>query len=745
MCSRAERCYEIVVMTAAVAIVGISMLRWRTDAPDLNIVAVIALALVPVAVRFQITISRGDPVLTLGVSSAALFASDMHSYATTLPIWAGLVAASYALFHRDETAGQFRAAIQILGGAALLEMARQVDFGYRPFDRAIPALASYFLTITILEMLRRFVSTDEDSVVLRLRWTWVLPIVLGVYYTSAAIVMIRNTFNGSPIPIIPALSIALAGAVSLVVGVALRNRQLSRGLSSVIDAATAMPWRRDAIVPNLRIWAMEALRARDVHVSSELGSRWDINVALGAGEYLVATRDRGDLPFSQVERDMLDALAHMATSAAREADQRDHLMRRATTDGLTGLATYTHFREQLDELNKVRDDDEKLGLIFIDLDDFKEVNDRFGHLGGDRVIREIGWRLKNFSTDGLVTRFGGDEFAVVFRHVDDLAGLNVLADRILKLVAEPVVIGDDVARLRASIGVAFSGAVEENVGDLVHEANRHMYRRKGSLQASKDESRIRLDEAVRTAIVDRRIEAAFQPIADLKEGTIEAFEALVRVTDPELGPIPPETVVAIAVRLNLLDELTRQVAGHAFATAAEAQAMGLGVRTVNINIEFSQIESWSPLLDRLVELSNTSDVHLVLEISERSFGHWGLRNDDVVHRLTESSISIAIDDFGAGYSSLGSLHLSPVSTVKIDKSMVSGIASGRQQLIVGRVIAMLGELKLETVVEGIETAADAEVVRSLGGRYGQGHYFGVPAPREQFIELLRTHGRIAIP
>ncbi|MET1038865.1 MAG: EAL domain-containing protein [Aeromicrobium sp.] len=716
--------------------------QWRLGLPDFSVIAVVALALVPLAVRMQVTISRGEVTLTLGASAAALFASDVTSKASVLPIWAVLVSVSYAVFYRDETWGQFRAAIQILGGAALIRVAEITEFGVEPYTRVITGMLAYFGLIMALELGRRLVAPAADEGrSLHLRWTRTLIVGLTVFYIGCALAAVQSLENGIDLPIVWSLLVLVVGLSAVVVGQALRVRELGRSVHAISGASVAMPWRRDAIDETLASWGGKGLRANKVVVSDVPGSRWDFSVPLTDGRHVVAERSSGDMPFTDVERDVLQALANMCDASRRESDQLDELRDRANTDGLTGLPNYTYFRDLLAEVSRTRREGETIAIVFIDLDGFKEVNDRYGHLAGDAAIRVLASRLTAHLGDSeTVTRFGGDEFAVLVRDVRDYASLLEECDRLAAVVTEPIVVGRDTLHLRASFGSAMSTSADDNLEEIVRAADQQMYQRKRAVHAGDSEITSRVDEAVRVAIVTGTLSTAFQPVVYLEVDEIRGVEALVRCTDPQLGSIPPQVIVESAIRLNMLDDMSMLVLEQAIEalTAARAHVPDLDLFTINLELE--QMMTWSPLLERIASCRGDHGLVVVVELSERSIQFWSDANAHVSSRLQEAGALIAIDDFGAGYAGLGSLYLPRVDTVKLDRSLLTQLEDPRQTLVVSRTTAMLTELGFWVIAEGVTTDGEAAMLRDAGATHLQGYLFGMPEGRDAMIRRFREHG-----
>ena len=756
--SRLERRYEHVVIALAVAAVVLHVRSWDGWWPDVGVVGVVALLLVPLAVRTQITISRGEPDLTLGASAAALFSTGLAPADTLLPLWALAVTLSYAVFWRDETWGVFRAGIQVLGGVALVAAGHAADDrGFEPYVEVFAGLAAYFATITALEVLRqllvsRFVAQDEDGApgggILKLRWAFVLLVGTAIYYVGAIVAVLRQVEDGVRIPTDTTLVVLAVGAVAVCAGLGMRNRQLARSLDAVAGAAVTMPWPRDAIDGAVRQWGREALRTDDVRIEDEPGGLLEISAPFD-GRHVVARRAPGDLPFTSVERDVVDALASMARASQRRAAVDDHLLRLSRIDQLSGVLTFAAFRDELDELGRDREPDERIAVVFIDFDDFKEINDTHGHLAGDVVIKTIAERLRQVvGTRGLVSRFGGDEFALALRDVGDADALERFLERLTARISEPVVMLSRTVVPQVSVGSAVSTRRGDDMEEVVRAADRAMYERKLGTRAGEDYEAA-VTGAVRRAIRERRVVAFLQPIVDVEVQLMQHWEVLVRYEDPRLGYIDPPTLVTIASRMQLLDELSDQLLDAAVETILAIRELvgpqqARRVRGFSINLEIDQVQSWSPLLERLSRLVEEHDMTVSVELSERSLDGWSALNDEIAERLRNAGVSLAMDDFGTGYAALGSLPVTPVDVVKVDRSMVPRLEDPRQAVLLRRVVEMLHELDFLIVVEGIEQPEDMAMVRSVGVRLAQGHLFGRAVSAEDMLDRVRAHGLAAL-
>ena len=428
------------VLGAAITLIIWHLNQWDQIGPDLSWVCVGALLLVPVSIRFQVTVSRGSVDLAVGAAGVALFGATPPQQASTFPLWAAVMFASYAILPSTRPGKIERAAMHVVAGAAMIKASSHASFGVQPYTDVLVGMLAYIAVIAALEKVRRLSSPhrNREHLLLHLRWAYVFLVALTIYYIGVCAAVLRRLEGGQDVAVGPGLAIALFGAFAISVGFAVGHQQLQRSLQTVSEAAIAMPWSRESIYDSVRDWTQRAMRTSEVQVASQRGTR-GISAPLGEGQWLLARRDAGDLPFTEVEQQVLSALASMASTSMRRADVDDHLHERASSDNLSGLPTYASFRDRLDRLSGDRDDGESLGVLFIDLDDFKSVNDTYGHLVGDQVIRAVAGRLRTFAgEDGLLTRFGGDEFALVRRHAGGLEGLQVVAAELLDVFAAPI-------------------------------------------------------------------------------------------------------------------------------------------------------------------------------------------------------------------------------------------------------------------------------------------------------------------
>ncbi|KHD75492.1 putative bifunctional diguanylate cyclase/phosphodiesterase [Actinoplanes utahensis] len=414
-----------------------------------------------------------------------------------------------------------------------------------------------------------------------------------------------------------------------------------------------------------------------------------------------------------------------------------HFRELAHTDPLTGLANRRGLQRAL------RDSGADTALIGIDMDGFKTVNDLRGHDVGDAVLAEVGARLRrNLLAGDVAARLGGDEFAVLMRGDADEAVLA--AHRLLAVLGEPYEVDGGQIFLSASVGVAATGELLHDADLALRYAKQRGKNRVESYQASYDEllrRRGTLTGELRHAIERDQLRLVFQPVVALPSMRPVGAEALLRWTHPELGRVPPVEFIPVAEESGLINRIGAWVLETACRQLAEWRELGHDVwLSVNLSPkELHDADYAARVADVLAEY-NVPPQRLVLEVTEHAVA---TDMDELVRRLAEvraTGVRIALDDFGAGYSSLTQLRTLPVDILKIDHALVAEPESrtGTAAPLVDVVVRLGHRLGLEVLAEGIGTPAQREVVEEAGCRLGQGSLFGWGVPAEHFESRLRT-------
>jgi diguanylate cyclase (GGDEF)-like protein len=426
----------------------------------------------------------------------------------------------------------------------------------------------------------------------------------------------------------------------------------------------------------------------------------------------------------------------------------------ANRDPLTALGNRSAFNLGLTQtLHACASEGQPAALLIIDLDRFKSINDTMGHAAGDLVLSAFASRLLDVTgPSDLAVRLGGDEFAVLVHGADARARAERIACDVLAFSNAPVMLGDRPVVMGTSIGLALLPEHATSPQDLFAFADIALY-------AAKEEGRRRIcvfnpeikrkldrqkqiEIALEAAIDAGEIRVFFQPQVDLSDGSVVGCEALIRWTHPEIGPVQPPEIVIAAKTIHASEKLTRHVATSAAALVRRLPALGLPDLRVAINVSPNEFSTYSVsrMLEEVVRVAGIRPAQLEIEITEEATLDQATAGVELA-RLEQAGFGLAVDDFGVGHSSLAYLIGLNVDRLKIDRSFVHGIATSRQnQALVAALIGMGRALSMDIVVEGVETAADAEVLRMLGCRYAQGYLYGQPMPveaLENWISLYR--------
>jgi len=440
-----------------------------------------------------------------------------------------------------------------------------------------------------------------------------------------------------------------------------------------------------------------------------------------------------------------------ATLQEREA-LAAQLQHQAFHDELTDLPNRAMFNDRVRHaLARARRGGGGLAVLFVDLDDFKVVNDSMGHGAGDRLLQEVAGRLRGCLREpDTIGRLGGDEFAILVEEVD-LATVRVLAERVLATLAAPYpVVGGDVT-IHASVGVAFDEHATCDDVQLLRNADIAMSaaknRGKGTYEVFQPpmlrsvRDRHDMTAALRGAIERRELVVHYQPIVDLRTWRVGGTEALVRWPRPDRGLVPPAEFIPIAEETGLVVDIDRFVLRESCRQAAAWNArLGPLVLHVNLSVMHLQRDDLADTVASALRASGLAPDRLTLEITESVLAHV----DVAVVRLQalkRLGVHLAIDDFGTGYSSLSYLQRMPIDAVKIDKSFVDRVTGGPEESAVARaILALAATLRLDTVAEGVEQAGQARELAALGCRWAQGYHFSRPVAAP---DMARLAGRPA--
>jgi diguanylate cyclase (GGDEF)-like protein len=433
----------------------------------------------------------------------------------------------------------------------------------------------------------------------------------------------------------------------------------------------------------------------------------------------------------------------------KDAEARiSHLAR---YDELTALPNRVNFRDEIGRLLTMQHGDHRSALLFVDLDQFKQVNDTLGHPCGDQLLCAVAERLREMlRPEDFVARFGGDEFVVFQQNIHSHEDAAALARRIVDRLSERYKIDNHLVEIGASVGIAMT-APGVGADTLLKNADMALYRAKadgrGTFCFFRDEmaqtveARRILELDLRKALANEEFELFYQPLINLKSGKVSTCEALLRWNHPARGTVSPVDIIPVAEDMGLIVDLGRWILRKA---CMECMKWPEAV-SVAVNFSPQQFHQRDVLSEvrYALEVSGLPAHRLEIEITESSLLHNTELTHDVLSQLRSLGVRISLDDFGTGYSSLSYLHNFPLQKVKIDRSFLEGIDSDRPLTLLRGVARLSADLGMSVVVEGIETNEQLELISADGAvTEAQGYLFSRPVPAVRIRQLLNaSHGR----
>ena len=751
--------FDVSIMVSG-AVIGLVALLGLLLGPHLNahwgLALLVGPAVIVVMARFPLVLSRSDTGIEVGFESAVLvFLASYDGGAGALAVWVVGQVLSQATTAKRTDVRLFNIGVGIVAGsAALIVMDAAGPLGLTSL-RELGAVAlgcAVFFSVDYVASAASIALEDNTSAPEAFRQRSALA-ALGVFvaidslgYLTALVVRHLPGWPGALLAV-PLVTILVA------------TRALSRGtehrrrLQALFDAAAeaqVVPTREaleDVLRRNVRAAVAhgEADLRGEGPMAKEIGAR----VRTSAGtRWLVAPalhRARASVEADQRAIDALATVGEEAFSRLALTEEMGHLARH---DALTSLPNRTLFLDRVEQaVSRSRRVDTTLAVLFLDLDGFKGVNDRFGHAEGDELLKAVAERLVGCVREAdSVARLGGDEFAVLVEGVESVRELDVLCHRLLGALRRDItVMGHDVV-VGASIGVAMAHP-RDDAPALLRNADMAMYRAKA---LGKDRSyfyqpslrednvrRLELVEALRRGIATELV-VHYQPIVDLALGRVDGLEALVRWQRPG-GLVAPDAFITVAEESGLISELGERVLAQVVADAPRLTAAADHALSLACNMSAHQLRD--PAFPGLVgaAIEALGDSTLVLEMTETVVVS---DDDDTAHALRSLKALgavLAIDDFGVGFSSIGYLQHLPVDVLKIDRSFVRDIdVNPRAAALVEAILVMGAALDLRVVAEGIERSAQVRRLREAGCTIGQGFLFSRPQPVAQMERTLRS-------
>jgi diguanylate cyclase (GGDEF)-like protein/PAS domain S-box-containing protein len=438
------------------------------------------------------------------------------------------------------------------------------------------------------------------------------------------------------------------------------------------------------------------------------------------------------------------------------------LRHQAFHDSLTGLANRALFENRLGHaLESLRRRDSGLAVVFVDLDDFKTVNDSLGHTVGDELLRAVGERLRyNLRGADTAARLGGDEFGVLLDGAATAQAASDASRRLIAALEPPFTIDGRHLSVSASLGIALASSGRETMEELMRNADLAMYeaKRRGGAQMRIFEKslheialgRLELGAELQRAVDEGQFELHFQPIVALDTAAVTGAEALVRWRHPERGLLAPAHFLPLAEQTGMIVPIGRQVLADACRTLAawQEEHPGRPPLTLSVNVSMRQLHDAQIIEDvrGAMEDAAIAPQQLVLEITESFLADETEAALACMQRLRALGVRLAVDDFGTGYSALSYLQRFPIDMLKIDRSFVEHARPTSPSLNLVRSIVQLGRsLHLDLVAEGIEEAEQAEELLAMGVTSGQGFYYARPLEPAHFASLLASDARLRLP
>lgn len=470
----------------------------------------------------------------------------------------------------------------------------------------------------------------------------------------------------------------------------------------------------------------------------------------GAQDFIL----KSDITTSRLTRALLHAKERSKIEKKLRIS-REQLRNLTEKDSLTGLANRHIFETELEyAIARAKRYGEGLALLLLDLDNFKNVNDTLGHAAGDNLLIEVAKRLRGPVRSGdLVCRLGGDEFAVLIHHLEDTALLRLISKRVLEAISQPFIVDGVKIFTTASIGIASYPECATDKIQLLKCADVAMYRakEKGRNQAqyySKDvhdeiQRRIEMERDLRNALELNQFLLHFQPLVDCVSEKPVGAEALIRWAHPKMGLISPADFIPLAEEIGVISDIGEWVLKTACCELSDLYKRNFELDpafTMTVNLSALQL-SQKIFVEKVKSILAEYDIppeRLEFEVTETALAKSPAVAQEVLRELTDFGIKLALDDFGTGHSSLSQLKQYPFQILKIDKSFVQSIKNKEDDtaIFLKSINAMAKVLRIETVVEGIETEAQKSLCQELKFERMQGYYFAKPMCAEDFEAYL---------
>jgi diguanylate cyclase (GGDEF)-like protein/PAS domain S-box-containing protein len=477
---------------------------------------------------------------------------------------------------------------------------------------------------------------------------------------------------------------------------------------------------------------------------SKAALRWDMACTLSSGK----ERIYDSLLVPVLDREgQVEAITGVAQDITERKAAEEQIKRSAAYDFLTGLPNRSLFRDRLEqEVRRAGRTGLPLALIFIDLDGFKDVNDRLGHDTGDQLLQQTAQRISScVRSIDTVARLGGDEFTVILAEVNRIVHIDILAQKMLDELARPFSIQDKQVQISGSIGITFYPRDASNLEDLIRNADQAMYVAKNAGRnrfsfftiGMRDAAwaRLKVIDELRRALPQHQLSVHYQPIVDLATGWIVKAEALLRWHHPQTGLMLPAEFIGLAEETGLIGEIGEWVLDEAVARAGEWSARLGTPFQISVNKSLVEFMSKAPAKNWDSHMAAPGRDNITVEITEGVLLNESPSVTEKLDYLQQAGVQLVIDKFGTGYSSMSDLKKFAVNYLKIDQSFVQDM-SADSRTIAETIIVMAHKLGLKVIAEGVETGEQRDWLKAAQCDYAQGYFFSAPVSAQEFEKLL---------
>lgn len=444
----------------------------------------------------------------------------------------------------------------------------------------------------------------------------------------------------------------------------------------------------------------------------------------------------------------------IAVNRTEQKQAESMIERLAYHDAMTGLPNRALFEKSLNYLvGHAERNDERLAVIFVDIDRFKNINDTVGHFVGDQILKLAVERIQSrLLASQLLARFEGDKFSIIVPHIKSKRSVVHLVERLQRAFDDPIVYNGAEYFLTVCMGISFFPTDGKNEETLMKNADIALYAAKmqgdntfryyEEGMKEKFSGRIELEGHLRRALAKDEFVLYYQPQVDIRTETVVGCEALIRWRHPKLGIVPPDQFIPIAEEIGLIEDIGLWVLRSACRQIKRWQEKGFKPIPVSVNVSMNQFikKDFVKQVRRIIQQEGVDPKYIHMEITESTTLHDIQYSNALVNELKRIGVRVSLDDFGTGYSALSYLKDFSIDTLKIDRSFIRNLtADSRDSAIVQAIITMCQGLSLKTVAEGVETAEQLHLLRDYGCHVAQGFYYSRPVPVEDFESFIKKN------